>query len=118
MSLKGYTCDMIEIINYSTKSGKEPFADWFDMLDNNVKGIIRARIARIRLGNFGDCKPLQKGLGIWEFRIAYGPGYRIYFGKKGTQMIILLAAGDKGSQLRDIEKAKRYWQDYKGLLDE
>ena len=67
----------------------------------------------IRDGNFGDCKQLRGGDGIYELSIDYGPGFRIYYGKKGSTIIILLAGGEKGSQSRDIAKAKRYWLDFK-----
>jgi len=115
VSLIGYTINMdnIKVINYTTSTGKEPFNDWLLKLDTNTRAIIRARIARIRLGNFGDCKIIKGAPGICELRIAYGPGYRVYLGKKGTTVVILLIGGDKRSQLRDIEKAKRYWLEYK-----
>lgn len=103
----------IKIVNYLTKTGKEPFNDWLQKLDSNTKAIIRARLARIRLGNFGDCKYIKGGGGIWELRIDYGSGYRIYFGKRETIFVILLLGGDKGSQSHDIEKAKKYWLNFK-----
>jgi putative addiction module killer protein len=56
--------------------------------------------------------------GVWELRIQHGPGYRIYFGKVGIKVVVLLIGGDKGSQERDIAKANRYWLDYKGSLDD
>ena len=105
--------DIIEVVNYTTSTGREPFDDWLQKLDTNTRAIIRARIARIRLGNFGDCKRMKGAPGIWELRIAYGSGYRIYFGKRGNTIVILLLGGDKKSQSRDIEKAKRYWFAYK-----
>ncbi len=104
---------LLKIITYSTRTGKEPFIDWLDDLDIKARAIILTRIARIRLGNFGDCKRIKDGDGVIELRIRYGPGYRIYFGKKGTGLIILLIGGDKGSQNRDIAKAKRYWLNFK-----
>jgi putative addiction module killer protein len=67
------------------------------------------------LGNFGDSKIIKGGDGIWELRINFGPGYRVYFGKKGTTIIILLLGGNKGTQERDIIKAKKYWLEYKEL---
>lgn len=103
----------IQIFIFTTKTGKVPFQDWQKKLDPVSRAIIRTRLARIELGNFGDCKPIKNGTGIYEFRIKHGPGYRIYFGKKGTQIIILLVGGDKGSQARDIEKAKKFWGEYK-----
>jgi putative addiction module killer protein len=70
------------------------------------------------LGNFGDCKLIKGGEGVSELRIDYGPGYRIYFGKDKATIVALLIGGNKGSQTRDIAKAKRYWLDYKESLDE
>lgn len=72
--------------------------------------IIQARLNRIRLGNFGDARAL--GGGVEELRIAYGSGYRIYFGRDGQTVVVLLCAGDKRSQQHDIETAKAYWRDY------
>lgn len=103
----------IEIILYSTAGGKEPYSDWENRLDKVTRAIVIARLARLRQGNFGDVKPIKSG--VWELRIDYGPGYRIYLGKKGLAFVVLLIGGSKKSQNRDIEKAEKYWQDYKGL---
>lgn len=105
----------MKITIYSTKTGKSPFLDWLQDLDRKSKAIIRSRIDRLSLGNFGDSKSLRGGEGVKELRIAYGPGYRVYYGTKGTTLIILLLGGDKGSQNRDIQKAKRYWLECKEL---
>lgn len=103
----------IEIINYTTKSGKEPFEEWINDLDRVERAIIRARINRVRNGNFGDCWPIKGSSKISELRIDHGPGFRVYFGKNGNSIVILLIGGIKRTQDRDIEKAKRYWEDYK-----
>ena len=63
---------------------------------------------RVRAGNFGDCRAL--GDGVWELRLQFGPGYRIYFGRSEVGSIVLLCGGDKRSQRRDIERAKTYWR--------
>lgn len=107
---------LVKIILYSTATGKEPFSDWEGGLDKRIRAIVINRLDRIRLGNFGDAKIIKGGNGIWELRIDHGPGYRIYFGKKGSMIVILLTGGDKRSQNRDITKAKRYWLEYKELL--
>ena len=73
-------------------------------------GIIRARLNRIRLGNFGDCKSV--GGGVDELRIDFGPGYRIYFGRDGATVIVVLCGGDKKTQARNISTAQRYWKEY------
>jgi putative addiction module killer protein len=102
----------ITIIHYSTSTGKEPFRDWLNKIDPNVRAIIRTRLIRVRMGNFGDCKQIKGVKGLWELRIDHGAGYRIYYGKKGGTMVVVLLGGDKASQDRDIKKAHRYWCDY------
>ena len=83
----------------------DTFADWFAMLrDARAKSRIAARIVRIQAGNFGDCKSI--GGGVSELRVDVGPGYRVYFTRRGDELIILLCGGDKGSQRRDILTAK------------
>lgn len=107
---------LIKLVIYSTKTNKEPYSQWEDDLDTMTKAVIKSRLERIRLGNFGDAKILKEAGGIWELRIHYASGYRVYFGKDGPTIIVLLLGGDKGSQERDIAKAKRYWLDYKESL--
>ena len=107
--------EKIKFIIYSTNTGKAPFLDWLKDLDLFTRSIIRARLNRIILGNLGDIKPIKGSRGLYELRIPYGPGYRIYCGKKGQEIFILLVGGDKGSQTRDIIKAKNYWLTYKDL---
>ena len=77
---------------------------------------VRTRLARIRLGNFGDHKAV--GEGVSEIRIDYGPAYRVYFGRDGDEVVILLVGGDKRTQDSDIAKAKEYWADYKARKTE
>lgn len=103
----------IEIIPYTTSAGKQPFVDWHKKLTVATESIVLTRLTRVRSGNFGDCKQIKGGGGVYELRIDYGAGYRIYFGKSGETVVVLLVGGDKGSQTRDIEKAKRYWLDFK-----
>jgi len=84
----------------------ESYLDWIDNLkDKAGQAIIAARIRRISKGNFGDCKSV--GDSVSELRIDYGPGYRVYFTRRGQEIILLLCGGDKSSQSRDIETAKR-----------
>lgn len=84
----------------------DDFIKWFNKLkDNRAAAKIAVRIERAQTGNLGDVKPV--GAGVFEMRIAYGPGYRIYFVQRGTELIILVAGGDKSSQERDIKKAQR-----------
>ncbi|MFN6470827.1 MAG: type II toxin-antitoxin system RelE/ParE family toxin [Nostoc sp. SerVER01] len=101
-----------EIRNYLTLDGKNVFDEWLDTLrDRRAKAKIRARLDRVEDGNLGDCKSV--GEGVWELRIDYGPGYRIYFGQEGITVIILLCGGDKSTQEQDIVKAQEYWKDYR-----
>jgi putative addiction module killer protein len=97
--------------------GARPFEEWLQSL-KDVKGraAIRARILRMMLGNMGDSKSI--GEGVCEARIAFGPGYRIYYALEGRVVIVLLCGGDKGSQRRDIELAKRYLADYRRLIQD
>lgn len=105
----------ITIKYYMTDTDRVPFEEWLEDLDKPIRAIIRARLARIILGNFGDCHSIQGAKGISEIRFDVGAGYRIYYGKEGDTIIILLIGGNKRTQSRDIEKAKRYWQDYNGV---
>lgn len=102
---------MYKLRMYETSMGKQPFQEWLDALDWNIAGRIQSRLARVIVGNFGDCTVI--GDGISELRIDFGPGYRVYFARHGVEIIVLLIGGDKGSQRRDINQAKRYWQEYK-----
>jgi len=97
-------------------NGKCPYLDWEQKLDKTVRGAVRIRINRLRLGNFGDCKTIQGATGLYELRIHIGAGYRLYFGKAKDHLVIVLCGGDKRSQERDIEKAKEYWRFYKESL--
>ncbi|APZ95882.1 type II toxin-antitoxin system RelE/ParE family toxin [Fuerstiella marisgermanici] len=102
---------MVEVKQYETKSGLSPFAEWFDLLNDDVTPRLVAAIRRMELGNFGDVKPV--GGGVSERRLDFGPGYRIYFGRDGADLVILLVGGTKKRQQRDIETAQDYWADYK-----
>jgi putative addiction module killer protein len=88
-----------------------PFDEWFDSLrDRKSQVAVDARLARVRAGNFGDCKSV--GGGVFELRIALGPGLRVYYGLQGRQIVILLGGGDKRSQSRDIRRAQQLWQEF------
>lgn len=92
------------IEKFEADNGTCPCDDWLGTLDKKKKGRVMARLARIRSGNFGDVQNL--GQGLHELRLDFGPGYRIYFSRKGKETIILLAGGDKGTQSRDITIAR------------
>ena len=100
-----------EIQNYLTAEGRSPFEEWLDSLrDMKARVKIEKRLQRVALGNLGDYRSV--GEGVFELKIDYGPGYRIYFGQIGSTIILLLCGGDKSTQEQDIEKAKEYWRDY------
>jgi putative addiction module killer protein len=100
----------MEILLYR-KGPSTPFTDWLTSLkDARAIGVVRARLNRIRLGNFGDCKSV--GGGVEELRIDFCPGYRIYFGHQGPVVVVLLCGGDKKTQARDIVTARKYWKEY------
>jgi putative addiction module killer protein len=102
---------MYEIRHYLTASGKNLFEEWLDSLrDANAEARIAARVARLATGNFGDCKPLTDG--VWELRIDWGPGYRVYYGMVGRTCVLLLCGGDKRKQSADVNRAVQYWTDY------
>lgn len=85
----------IELLEYLTENGQNPFRDWLEGLrDQQARARIRVRLNRIRLGNFGDSKSV--GAGVSELRIPHGPGYRVYFGRKGNTVVILLYGVIKG----------------------
>jgi putative addiction module killer protein len=103
---------MVEIRHYLTASGENLFEDWLDSLrDAKAEARIAARIARLATGNFGDCKPLAAG--VWELRIDWGPGYRIYYAMAGRKCVLLLGGGDKRKQSADIHHAVERWIDYR-----
>lgn len=102
-----------DVILYETPDGKVPYQEWFDGLhDNQLSGSVLRRINRLRSGNFGDHRVL--GEGLFELRIHDGPGLRIYYGRIGNRVVIVLSGGDKSWQLRDIHRAHMYWREYKG----
>lgn len=103
---------MIEIKEYLTADNRSPFAEWLnDLRDQTIRARVMVRINRVRLGNFGDCKPV--GDGVLELRMMFGPGYRVYLAREGQSVVLLLCGGDKNSQDRDIERAKQHWNEYR-----
>ena len=103
--------DEIEVVEYVDRAGRSAFGVWFDGLDSAASAKVFAAVTRMKLGNFGDVKPV--GGGVSERRIDYGPGYRLYFGRDGSRLVILLAGGTKRRQQKDIERAKAAWGEYK-----
>ena len=105
----------MEICYYQTEAGQKPFVRWLDNLqDRSAQLRILDRLARVAAGNLGDARSV--GDGVAELRIDWGPGYRIYFARVGELVVLLLCAGNKRRQWRDIERAKAYFKDYKARV--
>ena len=103
---------MIEVRRYVNRAGKDVFDDWLTQLaDARAQARIAARINRLAAGNFGDRKSLRQGL--FELRIDWGPGYRVYFAMIGRECVLLLCGGDKRKQSADIDRALQYLRDYR-----
>ena len=99
-----------EIREY-TEDGRSPFAQWFDSLDAVTVARVDRYIRRLEAGNFGAAKALRDG--VFELRLDFGPGYRVYYGRDGEKVIILLGGGSKRRQAADIAAAVERWKRYK-----
>jgi putative addiction module killer protein len=96
---------------YVRLNGRSPFEEWISSLrDTRTKARVFTRIDRMRFGNFGDYKSVEQG--VFELRIPYGPGLRVYFGLIGADVVLLIGGGDKASQARDIRFAQRCWKEF------
>lgn len=103
---------MIELLRYQREDGCEPFTDWLNRLRDKVaQARIRIRLRQVQAGNFGDSDPV--GEGVIELRVHVGAGYRVYCGRHGKTIVLLLCGGDKGSQVTDIKRAKELWSEWK-----
>lgn len=102
---------MIEIRQYIDRRGRNPFDRWFERLDDDTQARITVSLDRLERGNFSAAKGV--GAGVQELRLDFGPGYRIYFGKDGEKLVILLGGGTKRRQQADIDAAHALWQEYK-----
>ena len=102
---------VIEVREYIDGRGRSPFGRWFDGLDASAAVRVRTTLARMEAGNLSNVKGV--GNGVLECRINVGPGYRVYFGRDGETLIVLLAGGTKSRQQRDIKDARELWQEYK-----
>ena len=102
---------LVEVLEYLDWNGRSPYAEWFESLSAQAAAKVAVAITRLAQGNFSNVKGV--GGGVYECRVNFGPGFRIYLGKDGERMVILLAGGTKKRQQKDIEDAKARWQDYK-----
>jgi putative addiction module killer protein len=101
----------MDVREYLAPDGRSPFGAWVDDLDPQAAAKVTTALARIRLGNLSNVKGV--GAGVFECRVDFGPGYRIYFGRDGETIVILVAGGTNRRQQRDITDAQARWQDYK-----
>lgn len=102
---------LVELCYYLAEDGQSPFEDWFAGLDSAAAAKVTVALTRLEAGNVSNVKTV--GEGVLECRIDWGPGYRVYFGRDGATLVILLTGGTKKRQQRDIEAAKLCWTDYK-----
>ena len=101
----------MQILQYLDPIGRNPFAVWFDGLDPHAAAKVTMAVARLELGNLSNSKSV--GGGVLEYRIDFGPGYRLYFGRDGATIIILVGGGTKKRQRQDIATAQTRWDDYR-----
>jgi len=102
---------MTDIREFLDTRGRSPYAEWYDSLNAQAAAKVTTAVVRISLGNLSNVEGV--GSGVFEYRLDFGPGYRIYFGKDGETLVILLGGGTKKRQQRDISAAIANWQDYK-----
>ncbi|HXD46072.1 MAG TPA: type II toxin-antitoxin system RelE/ParE family toxin [Pseudolabrys sp.] len=101
----------MRVLEYLDLSGRSPFGRWFERLDAVSAAKVTIAVARLAQGNVSNVKGV--GHGVFESRIDFGPGYRIYFGRDGDVLVILLGGGTKARQSSDIGAAHERWDDYK-----
>jgi putative addiction module killer protein len=102
---------MIEVREYQDRDDHSPFREWFDRLNAEAARKVTSALYRVGVGNFSNVKGV--GSGVYECRIDFGPGYRIYFGKDGAHIVILLEGGTKQRQQNDIKLPVARWEDFK-----
>ncbi len=102
---------MIELVEYVDERGRTPYRDWVVKLDKAIGIRVSASVLRMQVGNFSLAKPA--GSGVSELRLDFGPGYRVYFGRDGDRLVILLGGGTKKRQQADIDAAVALWAEYK-----
>ena len=102
---------MLELREYLDESGRNPFRRWLSGLNLMARLRVRTALARLEAGNLSNVRGV--GNGVLEYHVDFGPGYRIYFGRDGEMLIILLAGGTKSRQQRDIESARELWNEYR-----
>jgi putative addiction module killer protein len=107
----------VRLVDLQLADGRIPFREWYGGIrDRRARVLIQSRLDRVESGNIGDCKSVGKE--IFELRIFYGPGYRIYFAKVGKIIIVLIGGGDKSTQNRDIATAQSLWEQTRESIDD
>ena len=101
----------LELREYVDRHGRSPFALWFDGLDATAAAKVSTALLRLEQGNTSNVEGV--GGGVFEMKVHFGPGYRIYLGREGGQVVILLGGGTKKRQSRDISRARELWADYR-----
>ena len=107
---------MFDIREYVNARGGSPFARWFERLDGHAAAKVTTALTRMELGNLSNTRTV--GAGVLECRIDFGPGYRVYFGRDGEALIVLLGGGTKTRQQRDIDSARKLWAEYRRRKDQ
>ena len=102
---------VIDVREYLAADGSGPYRKWFDSLNAQAAAKVAIALTRIEQGNLSNAKSV--GAGLHEYCIDFGPGYRIYFGRDGDRLVILLGGGTKKRQQEDIRRAQALWVDYK-----
>jgi putative addiction module killer protein len=102
---------MLDVLEYLDEKGHSPYGKWFANLDRQAALKVSTAVTRLSLGNISKLEAV--GEGVHELKIDFGPGYRVYLGKDGMRLVILLAGGTKKRQNTDIKNAKGYWANYK-----
>ena len=101
----------MELRRYQTAEGRVPYSEWLRDMDSSTAGRVSAYVDRIKSGNFGKSEPV--GQGVSELKIDFGPGYRVYYIRDGSMVVVLLCGGDKSSQQADIRQAHEFAADYR-----
>ena len=102
---------MLELREYFGREGRGEFSRWFERLNAEAARRVTTALYRLGLGNTSNVKGV--GEGVSEYRIDFGPGYRVYFGRDGKRIVILLCGGEKKRQQDDVVRAQEFWRDYK-----
>ena len=103
---------MLDVLRYRREDGREPFSEWLNGIrDKLAQARIRVRLRQLQAGNFGDCEPV--GDGVIESRVHLGAGYRVYCGRHGNAVLILLSGGDTCGQTAEIKRAMELWSERK-----